>query len=72
MLQHQPWRPSYVLALAQVWRLSFFLGLVPVAGMLCWRLFKLEESAMWRDKQKRLQQEVLLGQNGAPHTVLAL
>lgn len=42
----------------QVWRLSFFLGLVPVAGMLCWRLFKLEESTMWRDKQKRLQQEV--------------
>ena len=51
-----------MLCLVKVWRLSFFLGLVPVAGMLCWRLFKLEESTMWRDKQKRLQQEVLFCQ----------
>lgn len=42
----------------QVWRLSFFLGLVPVAGMLCWRLFKLEESTVWRDKQRALLQGV--------------
>lgn len=42
----------------QVWRLSFILGLIPVVGMLCWRLFRLEESSVWADKQHRLQREV--------------
>lgn len=41
-----------------MWRLSFILGLIPVVGMLCWRLFRLEESSVWADKQYRLQREV--------------
>lgn len=45
-------------ALETVWRLSFFLGLVPVAGMLAWRLFRLEESRVWQDKQAKLKRNV--------------
>lgn len=33
-------------ALETVWRMSFFLGLVPVAGMLAWRLSRREVQAV--------------------------
>lgn len=39
-------------SLEKVWRTSFALGLVPVVAMLGWRLFKLEESTVWADKQR--------------------
>ena len=34
-------------ALDAVWRISFGLGLIPVTGMLVYRLFFLQESKVW-------------------------
>jgi hypothetical protein len=34
-----------------VWRLSFGLGLIPVTGMLIYRLFFLQESKVWIRKK---------------------
>ena len=50
--------PYDATSLETVWRLSFFLGLVPVAGMLIWRLFRLEESRVWQEKRRKLKREV--------------
>ena len=49
--------PYDATSLETVWRLSFFLGLVPVAGMLIWRLFRLEESRVWQEKRRKLKRE---------------
>ncbi len=34
-----------------MWRLSFGLGLIPVTGMLIYRLFFLQESKVWIRKK---------------------
>lgn len=39
-------------SLEAVWRLSFGLGLIPVTGMLIYRLFFLQESKVWVRKHK--------------------
>ena len=58
--------PYDATSLETVWRLSFFLGLVPVAGMLIWRLFRLEESRMWQEKRRKLKREVRALSCGIP------
>lgn len=39
-------------ALDAVWRISFGLGLIPVTGMLIYRLFFLQESKVWKRQNK--------------------
>lgn len=39
-------------ALDAVWRISFGLGLIPVTGMLVYRLFFLQESKVWKRQHK--------------------
>ena len=39
-------------ALDAVWRISFGLGLIPVTGMLVYRLFFLQESKVWVRQNK--------------------
>ena len=50
--------PYDATSLETVWRLSFFMGLIPVAGMLMYRLFRLEESRVWQEKRRKLKREV--------------
>lgn len=38
-----------------IWRLSYGLGLIPLAFILYWRLFKLKESAVWKGKREALK-----------------
>lgn len=42
-------------ALDAVWRISFGVGLVPVTGMLVYRLFFLQESKVWKKQNKPTQ-----------------
>lgn len=39
-------------ALNAVWRISFGIGLIPVTGMLIYRLFFLQESKVWKKQNK--------------------
>ncbi len=39
-------------SLDAVWRISFGLGLIPVTGMLLYRLFFLQESKVWVKQNK--------------------
>lgn len=42
-------------SLDAVWRISFGVGLVPVTGMLIYRLFFLQESKVWKKQNKPTQ-----------------
>ena len=42
-------------SLDAVWRISFGLGLIPITGMLLYRLFFLQESKVWKKQHKPAQ-----------------
>ena len=44
------------LALSAVWRLSYFIGLLPIIFMLFWRIFMLRESAVFVAKRASLRE----------------
>lgn len=50
-----PLAPRSPDSLNLVWRLSYGIGLIPIAFMLWWRIFKLKESKVWIRKRSSLK-----------------
>ena len=42
-------------ALEVTWRLSYAIGLIPLIGILFYRIFRLRESTVWEKKREALK-----------------
>jgi hypothetical protein len=42
-------------ALEVTWRLSYAIGLIPLIGILLYRIFRLRESTVWQKKREALK-----------------
>lgn len=52
---HQWSKPYDNHALEVTWRLSYGIGLIPLFGILLYRIFRLRESAVWQKKREALE-----------------
>lgn len=56
MAGFQQYGPPYDnYALEVTWRLSYAIGLIPLIGILFYRIFRLRESAVWQKKREALK-----------------
>ncbi|KAK9839247.1 hypothetical protein WJX81_004005 [Elliptochloris bilobata] len=58
-----PYNPTL---LSLTWRLQYGLGLLPIMYMLYHRIFRLQESAMWKE-QRRLRQQASVDRKAGEH-----